>query len=380
MKINQIHSELNTILAMMKYDDISSVDPSVLVSVGDDILNAQNGVQNFGKALGDRIARIITEVQPYVRRDRGLYTEPITYGSALKIIHFKDNSNTANTMWGSTPNTNPYAVGSLLDYTQSIYSKMGVWSYGALIVQRDQIKKAFANAEELGAFLENQFTIVYNNFEMDIEATDNLAIISGIRDCYEYRSTLPMRAINLLSEYNATLPSGATALTVATALASKEFLRFASQRIKNVYNYATKTKTEIFNNVDGISMKLENPKLEIISNFASASQYYLESDVFHNTLVSLPSYSEVSYWQAIGESFDDNMKIEMVATDEEEDDISISCVVGFLRDEKAIRTTFNDVYADSIYNPADRTTRYFFNAERGYMVDKAYPMILFYMA
>lgn len=377
MKISQIYSELNNIKkAMTGTGDISEINSSNFVSFGKDVLNAKDGVQNFGRALGDRIARIITEVQPYTRRDRKLFAEPLDYGSALKIIHFKDTSSVANTMWGDNPNTNPYALGSQLDYVQSIYSKMGVWSFNNLIIQRDQLKKAFLNENEMAAFLDSQFTIVYNNYELDIEACENTAIGTGMAECFTNKATKQKRAINLLKEYNALVK---TPLTNDNCLNDKEFLRYASMRItaelKNM-----NAKTEIYNNLEGVSMKCENPIVEVLSDFATNSQFYLDSDTFHNELVTLKNYREVSHWMGMGNtaSFNQKSKVHITNTDM---NISadITGVICFIRDEKAIRTTVNEVYSDSMYNGADRTIHYYFNAERGYMIDLAYPMTLFYV-
>ena len=78
MKISQIYSELNNLKkAMLGTEDIQEINSSNFVSFGNDVLNAKDGVQNFGRALGDRIARILTEVQAYTRRDRMVYAEPL---------------------------------------------------------------------------------------------------------------------------------------------------------------------------------------------------------------------------------------------------------------------------------------------------------------
>ena len=377
MKISQIYSELNTIKkAMTGTTDIAEINSSNFVSFGNDVLNAKDGVQNFGRALGDRIARILTEVQAYTRRDRMVYAEPLDYGSALKIIHFKDTSSVANTMWGDTTNSNPYALGTQLEYAQSIYSKNGVWSFNNLIIQRDQLKKAFLNENEMAAFLDSQFTIVYNNFELDIEACENTAIGTGMAECFTNKATKPKRAINLLKEYNALVT---TPLTNNNCLNDKEFLRYASMRITTELKNM-QAKTEIYNNLAGVSMKCENPIVEVLSDFATNSQFYLDSDTFHNELVTLKNYREVSHWMGMGNNATFNQKSEVHITNT---DMSISAditgVICFIRDSKAIRTMVNEVYSDTMYNGADRTTHYYFNAERGYLIDLAYPMCVFYV-
>ena len=100
MTINQIYSELNNVVkGITGFADVTVADHKGFVSLGNDILNSNSGVELFGKSLGDRIARILSEVDSYIARNRMLWTDNITYGSALKIVHFKDTYNSNNDIW-----------------------------------------------------------------------------------------------------------------------------------------------------------------------------------------------------------------------------------------------------------------------------------------
>ena len=44
----------------------------------------------------------------------------------------------------------------------------------------------------------------------------------------------------------------------------------------------------------------DNMHVLMLTEFASATATYLESDTFHNELVKLPYYQEVEYWQGTG--------------------------------------------------------------------------------
>lgn len=385
MQITQIYSELNNILGGMEgATDINVVDSSSFVSLGNDILSSTNGVTNFGRALGDRIARIISEIDSYVARDRKIWTDNITYGSALKIIHFKDGANTENTMYGNTHKVDPSQLGTMADYTSTVFSKSGVWAYSDLVIQREQLEKAFINESEMSAFLDSQFTIVYNLHEQDKEATDNVAINTMIAQKINNATNKPLQAINLIDEYKT---ATGTTLTVDAARRSKEFLRFASQFISTVAKQIS-DKTVLYNNAYGITSATPTDRkvLEVLTDFANDCKYNLESDTYHNDLIGLfdgslyGGYKEVNYWQGYGDTgtFAEKSYIN-IKLDGVDDAVEQSGVVACIRDTRLVRSCYDKVYSDTYYNPATRCTTYFFRAEKGYLIDNAYNGVVFYL-
>lgn len=374
MTRNQIYAELNAIRKNMTGTDVSSfevLDGNSFASLGDSILNSTIGVSNFGRALGDRLARIVTEVQAYTARNRNIRSDELTYGSALKIIFYKDGEDVSSPMYGNAPNTNPYALGKLPDYVTCTYSNEAVWQYGDLKLQREQIKRAFLNESEMGAFLEGAFQAVYNRYEMDMENIENGAINLSLVDCV--KTNTKDRVINLAQlYYNHT----GLEVTSDNYFDDKDFLQFASYTIKQ-YIKKMKIKSERYNNCTGVSMKLSDDyTIECVSPFADACKFYLESTTFHKELVELPQYSEVAYWWQP----DDPTAIQASYTftgDEDPTTAEFDCVLATIRDNNLVRSLFREMYSDSLYNPADKTTTYFFDATYGTMLVTAYPCVWF---
>lgn len=380
MTITQIYSELNSIVkGMTGADDITVADHSGFVSLGNDVLSSTQGVQNFGKALGDRIARIISEIDSFVARDRKIWADNITYGSALKIIHFKDGANTSDTMYGNDPHVVPSQLGAQADYITKVFSKAGVWAYSDLIIFRDQLEKAFISETEMASFLDSQFTIVYNLREQDKEATDNIAINTMIAQKINNATSKPLQAVNLIKAYK---DATGTTLTPDDARRDKDFLLFASQTLSQA-SKQMKDKTILYNNLVGVSSATPSDKLvvEVLTDFANDCKYNLESDVYHNDLVALVgnNYNEVNYWQGYGDtgSFAEKSYINIKLDDDTT--IEQSGIVAVIRDSRLVRSMYDKVYSDTYYNPATRGTTYFFRAEKGYLIDNAYNGVVFYL-
>lgn len=388
MTITDIYSELNAVIKGMYGNDDNAVsDTSGFVSLGNDVLNSTNGVTLFGKALGDRIAKILTEVESYVARDRRLWTDTLTYGSALKIIHIKDATNSTNTMYGnaSALHTNPSSLGAMAETTSTVFAKTGVWAYSDLIILRDQLEKAFLNEIEMGAFLDSQFTIVYNLYESDKEATDNLAINTMIAQKINNATNKPNQFVNLVKAY---YDATGTNLSVDAFRKTPSALRYASQFISTVVKQLS-DKTVLYNNATGISTNTPNDRkvIEVLTDFANDCKYNLESDTYNNDLVALVgnNYKEVNYWQGYGESGSfaeksyigiDAVSIGLPSTS---DDIEQSGIVCVVRDERLVRSHYDKVTSDTYYNPATRGTTYFFRGEKGYLIDNAYNGVVFYL-
>ena len=384
MTIEQIYSELNNVVkGITGFTTVTVADHKGFVSLGNDILNSNSGVELFGKSLGDRIAKILSEVDSYIARNRMLWTDNITYGSALKIVHFKDTFNSKNDMYGDTIHVNPSDKGSISEPVTNTYSRVGVWDYSELVIFRNQLEKAFISESEMASFLDSQFTCVYNARELDKESTDNIAINTMIAQKLYNATSKPMGAINLIKLYN-----DETGLTIspAQALRDKEFLRFSSMKISQIGKQLN-DKTILFNNLEGVSSHTPTDRkvVEVLTDFANACKYYLEADTYNADIVSLGDYNELNYIQGYGNtgSFTERSTINInLLTDTAAGTttpVEQSGIVGIIRDKRLVRTMYDKVYADTYYNPATRGTTYFFHAEKGYMIDNAYNGVIFYL-
>lgn len=145
--------------------------------------------------------------------------------------------------------------------------------------------------------------------------------------------------INLLAEYKKKFPSATT--TAASAATDKEFLRYAHTLIEVIVR-DLRQRTGLFNPAGFINpVPKSREKFLLYSPFAKYMESYLYADTFHDSYVKLDGYSEVSYWQGIGDGLDDVTKMSMASVTENSggDTVYLDGVVGVIFDERAIYQT-----------------------------------------
>lgn len=115
-------------------------------------------------------------------------------------------------------------------------------------------------------------------------------------------------------------------------------------------------------------VKGDEMSVEVLSQFASASATYLESDTFHKELVALKNFKSIPYWQGSGTSFAyaDCSKILLADGD---DDVEITDVIANIRSIDSVSVLFDKTRINSLYNQRTDEVIYIPKMERSYMVD-----------
>ena len=123
---------------------------------------------------------------------------------------------------------------------------------------------------------------------------------------------------------------------------SPDFLRFAVFQILK-YKKMMEQPSVLFGDDEYVNFTpSEYLKMILLDNFVQSAEMYMESDTFHNELVSLGSgYQTVPYWQGSGTdttlTFDTLSKIN-VKTASDGTAVNTSGVIGVLFDMYALRT------------------------------------------
>ena len=178
-----------------------------------------------------------------------------------------------------------------------------------------------------------------------------------------------------------------TQLTVAQALTTADFLRFASMEINRTVNNMGVMSTAY--NKAGYSTftSKDNMVVEMLSQFASASDMYLQSDTFHNELTKLPNYESVPFWQSSGKSFafDDCSKIsiindDLISTENQTGEVTQSGIICFIHDVENVACYFGNRRSWELFNPRSEVMIHGEKAEKGFAVDGHANAVVFYMA
>lgn len=367
---------------------------SDFVKMGEAI--ASNNVYDLWfNSLVNRIVKTIFAVRQYEPQSRGILRDEDEFGAFKQKVHYElagavDNPAfeipevDAETQARSYVQSSPYDVDTTLQIKTLVFGGQGTWSI-EIVRPAEQIKSAFVSAQEMANFIDGIYVYIENSLALQIERVEALADNTGI--AYTLKKG---RAVNLLTAYNATLAAGATALTVATALQSPEFLRFAGLEIRNTLKYMRRI-SRVFN-AGGMPKFTPDDRVivEMLTQFVSATSTNMESDTYHNELVSLPGYREIEYWQTPGAAFafSDTSKISiqnesLIVDPEDETDtgtVTQGGILAFIKDIDAVAANFGYRRSWEHYNERDDVYVHGEQARKGFAVDPNENMVVFFIA
>ena len=233
--INQCYSLINDAVedALGKNSTLSTLDTSDIVSLGKAI-SSYDAYEGFFGALVNRIAKTVYFVRTYETNDRKILRDEHEYGAFIQKVYYKMPEAVENpafdvvtvdaqTSARTYSQASPYDVNTVVEVSALIYGGQGTWSV-EVMRPLAQIKTAFLDEASMMAFIDGIYVTIDNSFKLESERL--VATAANTAMAHAINSGL---ARNLLSEYN-TLNPNAT-LTLAQALTSAEFMRFACKEI-----------------------------------------------------------------------------------------------------------------------------------------------------
>ena len=350
-----------------------------------------HGYDSFFGALVSRIAKTELFVRLYEKEERRVLSDLIDFGAFVQKIYVDVPDAVTNPAWavsnGQNPPTigtySPFGVTSTATVSSLIYGKRGTWSL-ELKLPTVQIKEAFLSESAMAAFIDGIYIQVASKLAVELEELENLAVATAIAN-----SVHNSKATNLLQVYNQN--STGVSLTVSTCLKNLDFLAFANKTIDNMRGYMKKMSTKY--NTAGYKTFTPADKMicECLTDFASASKFYLQSNTYNEDLVRMEGYVEVPFWQSPGTSgvpdFADLSKIDIKNADIYADqgtgaaiEIAQGGIICFLRDEDYVKAYFGDRNTWEVVNPRERTVTHGEHADIGYAVDPHANGWVFYIA
>ena len=335
MKINQIKDLVNSSL---KEVDGTSVllkeDLSNVVDVGKDILD-KDDIDNFVKKLVDRVGKTVFNNRVYQGSAPSVLMDAWEYGSVVEKVDAELPNVEENDSWNLQDGKS---------YDQDIFyqPKVSAKFFNSKVTfdipmsfTKMQVKSAFNSATELNSFISMLMTKVQNAMTLHLDGL----IMKTINNftAQVINSNKGLQVVNLLKGYND--QTGQT-LTSAKALTDPNFIKYANLMI-NTYRSRISQMSTLFN-VGGVRKftPKENQHLVILSDLASASKVYLESETYNQQNVQLGSnYDTVPYWQGSGTSyaFADTSSIDVAIKDgASTKEVKQSGILGVLFDTSAL--------------------------------------------
>lgn len=370
--------------ALGKNIGVTKVDSSDIVSLGKAIANF-NAYEGFFNSLVNRIVKTVYFVRTYEGSSRSVLRDEHEYGAFVQKVYYDLPDAVDNPTWSiptETTNeytqTSPYDVNATVGVSALIFGGKGTWSI-EIVRPVEQVKSAFIDSSSMMAFIDGIYVTIENAFKLEEERLVSLAVNTAMADAINGGT-----ARNLLGEFNT---KTSQTLSVEDALISADFLRYASMEINRTVDNMGKMSTAF--NKAGYSTftSKDNMVVEMLSQFASASDMYLQSDTFHNELTQLPKYEKVPFWQSSGKkfAFEDCSKIsvvndDLITTENQTGEITQSGIICFIHDVENVACYFGSRRSWELFNPRSEVMIHGEKAEKGFAVDGHANAVVFYMA
>jgi len=378
--INQIAPLLNATAKEIWGENAPTVkDLSGLISLGNTVLSSDNNKEQFLKVLSDRIKRTNIRVLDLEIEIPNIFLDEESYFGILQKIDVQPMEVKEDNSWNIGEND---YVSTIWDINkpvveQSLFSNISPFII-PVTVPDVLYKSAFSSERDMTSFISAIFGTIEQSLIMYINALTHLALCNLIAE-----RSKENKIINLLGLYNTTF---STELTASTALYNQQFLQFSAMIIRNYMKYLN-TPSILYNNGTKIrATARDNMHVLMLTDYVSAYTTYFESSSFHNELIELPNYAELSYWQNNGQNpiFTNNSKVNVIPSSEESADTPtaqvVNGVVCVLADRQAIGVCLTEDWSGSDRNNRERFTNYTYGANRGYFNDLSENAIIFNIA
>lgn len=378
MLVEQIYSFVNTMTGeILGETGLVKEDLSNLVDIGKQVFDA-TAVENAARALVDHIGKVMFVIRPYDGAAPSVYRDAWEYGSVLEKITANIPEAQENESWELENNE---------EYAQDIYKKPDVAakffnSKTTFEVQQSitdiQLKSAFDSAAQMNSYGSMILDSVQKSMSIKLDGlvmrTINNAIATTINAEFTGGSGIAShtgtRVINLLYLYNS---ANSTNYTFAQAILVPDFIRFATYVI-NLYMDRVSKISKVFNiggQVRYTPKSLQH--LVLLSDFAKASEIFLQSGTFHNDLVKLKGFETVPSWQGTGTSFNDLTVLSKInvtiKSGDSTQDVETAGVLGVLFDHDALGVSNLNQRVTSHYNAKGEFTNTWYKADGSYFND-----------
>ena len=375
MKVTQIKDLVNSSLKELNGSSVLlKEDLSNVVDVGTEIFDTDN-VDNFVKKLIDRVGSTVFNTRVYQGSAPSVLMTSWEFGSVLEKVDSELPDVEENESW---------SLENGKDYSPNIFyqPKVSAKFFNSKITfdipisfTRMQVKSAFNSASELNGFLSMLMNGVQNAMTVHIDGLIMKTINNMTATVLNGKKGL--QVVNLLDGYNA---NSTTKLTAENALQNADFIKYANLIINTYRDRISKLSTLFNQGGKSKFTPLANQHLVILSDLASASKVYLESDTYHDDNVKITNFDTVPYWQGSGTtySFDDVSSIDVAIKDgKSTKEIKASGILGVLFDTNAVGVTCQNQRVTTNYNPRAEFYTNFTKFDAGYYNDLNENFIVF---
>ena len=387
MLVTQIAEIMNGVTSeILGEGAVVNEDLSNIIDIGNQIFGATS-IDNYVRSLVDKVGRVVFVSRPYAGGAPSVLRDSWEFGCVLQKITADLPEATENESWdlqdGESYDPNIFYKPSV---SAKFFSKRVTFEVPMSFTEL-QVKSAFNSASELNSFISMLYNAVDKAMTVKLDAlvmrTINAMIGETIHAEYgsaQLSSKSTVKAVNLLYEYNNGPNYGGTPLTVAGALTSPEFIRFAVKQMNIVRNRMAKISTLFNIGAKDRFTPVEYMNAVMLSDFKESADVYLQSDTFHDEYTRLAPADVVPYWQGSGTGYDFNSisKIDIVTPSG--DTVQAGGILAVMFDRDALGVANLDRRTTSNYNPKAEFYNNWFKMDAGYYADLNENFVVFLIA
>lgn len=391
MEVKQVADIVNGVSTeILGEGAIQTENLSNVVDMGNEIFD-NTSMDNFVRVLLDHIGRVMFVDRTYSGNMLALRRDAWEYGAVMeKITETELPEAVENEAWELTDGAS---------YDPNVFNKPKVAAkfYKKRItfeVDRSiadiQARSAFSSAGQLNAFISMLFNGVDKSLTLKRDALAERVVNNMIAQTFaaefprvvdnNYSGMTGVKAVNLLYTYNQKFSKS---LTVAKCLYDEDFLKWAAMTIRR-YTVRMQKMSSLFN-IGGLPRFTPTNLQHVIlhGDFSTAAEMYLQSDTFHNELVSMPDFIEVPFWQGSGTGYEFDSTSTINTTIEQASGtktLTASGILGVIFDHEACGICCEERRVDTNYNPKANFTNYFYKEFANYYGDANEAFVCFYVA
>ena len=387
MEVKQIYDIMNTVTGeVLGKSDLVAEDLSNIVDVGKEIID-KDAVDNYVKSLVNRIGKVIFVNRPYSGSAPSVMMDGWEYGSVLEKIQCELPDAVENDSW-NLKDGEQYKedIFHAPKVSAKFFNSKTTFEVDLSFTDR-QVKESLGSPSELNGFT----SMLYNSVDKSMTIKTDALIMRTINRMIAetlshdltadtstgYANQSSNRAVNLLKLYNEKFGEK---LTADKCITNPAFIRFASltislykdrmSKISNLFNIGGKERFTTSNDMHMI----------FLSDFASASNVYVQSDTYHNEFTALPNAETVPYWQGSGAGYNFNSVSAINVNLDSKKNVKTTGILGVMFDREALGVTNMDKRVTTVFNAKAEFFNNFFKFDAGYFNDMNENFVVFFVA
>lgn len=384
MQVNQIYNILNDVMLEVtgqRTDDQGNPNPYIvqedlsnIVDMGTFVFSGQNWKDNYVRSMINRIGREVFVDRTYEGYAPDVLRDAWEYGSILSKTRCKIFDAKANPSWnlqaGETVNQFEF---NPPDVTQKFYNSKVAWQIDCSFTE-EQLKESFTSAAAMNRFI----SMIENRIQTSMTIYIDSLIMRTINNFMAEKINANNSVIDVLAGFNATQE---TPIAAADAVSNKEFYRYLAYRTDlDIERFrAPSANFNIDEDANITFTPREYAHFVLLSDFASGVKVYLQSDTYHENLVTLGDFETVPFWQAQGDEYQlaTTSRIDVKLASDNTKTVDRNYIIGVLFDRDALGVLNDNRRVTTAYNANGEYWNNFYKVDTSYFNDLAENAIIY---